>query len=74
MITDDNQAFDMAVQQDNRKAISTADNSELGRYFRKRLGLANGELVTKQHLEAYGRTDYTIEKIDEETFMLDFSV
>ena len=74
MITDDNQAFDMAVQQDNRKAISTADNSELGRYFRKRLGLANGVLVTKQHLEAYGRTDYTIEKIDEETFMLDFSV
>ena len=74
MITDDNQAFDMAVQQDSRKAISTSDNSELGRYFRQRLGLVDGELVTKKHLEEYGRTDYTIEKIDEETFLLDFSI
>ena len=74
MITDDNQAFDMAVQQDSRKAISTANNSELGKYFRKRLGVKDGELITKKHLITYGRTDYTIEKIDEETFILDFSV
>jgi hypothetical protein len=74
LITDDDQSFDCAVAQDGRKAIhTTANNSLLGIYFRNRLGVSPGELVTIDHLNNYGRTDFAIEKIDDETFLLDFS-
>ena len=74
LITDDKKSFDMVVQQDNRKAISsTSNNSEIGIYFRQRLGVKLGAPVSRRDLEHYGRTDYTLEKIDEETFFLDFS-
>ena len=75
LITDDNKSFDCVVAQQGRKAIhSTYDNSELGRYIRNRIGVPLGALVTVNDLVKYGRTDYTIEKIDEETFLLDLSV
>lgn len=75
LITDDNNSFDCVVAQDGRKAIhSTNDNSELGRYIRKRLGVQIGAPVTKNDLQKYGRTDYTIEKLNGETFLFDFSV
>lgn len=75
LITDDDQSFDCAVAQDGRKAIhTTLNNSLFGIYFRNRLGVPLGEPVTREHLEDYGRTDFAIEKIDEETFLLDFSV
>ncbi|WP_298151460.1 restriction endonuclease PLD domain-containing protein [Flavobacterium sp.] len=75
LITDDGYAFDCVVAQDGRKAIhSTNDNSEIGKYIRNRIGVPLGSAVTVSDLERYGRTDYTIEKIDEETFLLDFSV
>lgn len=74
LITDDKQSFDCVVAQDGRKAIhSTNDNSEIGRYIRNRIGVPLGNKVTVEDLEKYGRTDYTIEKIDDETFLLDFS-
>ncbi len=75
LITDDGESFDCVVAQDGRKAIeSTYNNSLLGIYFRRRLGLPLGSKIEVDDLENYGRTDYTIEKIDEETFLLDFSV
>lgn len=75
LITDDKQSFDCVVAQDGRKAIqSTNDNSELGKYIRKRIGVPLGEKISVENLENYGRTDYTIEKIDDETFLLDFSI
>lgn len=75
LITDDKQSFDCVVAQQGRKAIhSTNDNSEIGRYIRKRIGVPLGNKVTVEDLEKYGRTDYTIEKIDDETFLLDFSI
>ncbi len=78
LITDDGQSFDCVRAQGDtgaEKAIqSTKDNSELGKYFRKRLGLGEGVLVTAEDLERYGRTDYTISKIDDENFLLDFSL
>lgn len=74
LITDDGKSFDCVVAQGGRKAIhSTNDNSEIGRYFRNRIGIPLGTKVTVEDLERYGRTDYTIEKIDDETFLLDFS-
>ena len=75
LIADDSFVMDCVIAQGGRKGIqSTNSNSELGLYIRKRLGLKSGEFVTVEHLEKYGRTDFTIEKRNNETFYLDFSV
>jgi hypothetical protein len=72
--TDDGHSFDCVRAQDGDKAIqSTNNNSELGLYFRRRLGLKDGSFIRTEDLEKYGRTDYTITKIDEENYILDFS-
>ena len=74
LLTDDNETLDCTVQQDGRKASSTTnDNSLLGKYFRGRLGVESGSLVTKDDLIRYGRTDFSLRKLDDETFFLDFS-
>mgnify|MGYP001418130813 FL=1 len=74
LLTDDRVAMDCVVQQDNRKAISTTNNnSDLGKYFRNRLGVEEGKIILKDDLINYGRTDFILRKIDDETFMLDFS-
>ena len=74
LLTDDREVLDCTVQQDGRKAISTTDNNSiLGKYFRKRLGVADGEQVTREDLLKYGRTDFLLTKLDEETFHMDFS-
>ena len=73
LITDDNKTLDCTVAQDGRKAVHTTnDNSLLGKYFRERLNVESGLLVTKEDLEAYGRTDFLLKKLDDETFFLDF--
>ena len=76
LTTDDGHTFPYCRRQgQNGKQISTdSDQFQIGQYFRKRLGLELGEFVTKKHLEEYGRTDYTLHKVDDETFVLDFSV
>ena len=74
LLTDDGKSMDCTRQQDGGKAISTTyDNSELGLYFRRRLGVPSGEFVKTQDLVNYGRTDFYLKKIDSETFYLDFS-
>lgn len=73
-ITDDRHQLILRVEQQNNKAITTpARNSDLGEYFRNRLGLANGDFVTRADLERYGRTDVVFIKLDEETYYMDFS-
>lgn len=73
VITDDNKLLIMRVEQQNNKAITTPlNNSLIGEYFRSRLGLANGQFVTREHLERYGRTNVDFYKIDDETFYMDF--
>lgn len=74
LITDDGVPLDCRMQQDERKAISTTNNSILGKYIRKRIGVPEGGFVKKEHLENYGRTDFVITKLDDETFTFDFSV
>lgn len=72
--TDDGMLFNCVMAQDNRKAIQTSDdNSLLGSYFRKRLGVKSGVFITADDLQAYGRTDVTIYKVDDLTFIMDFS-
>jgi hypothetical protein len=48
--------------------------SELGEYMRKRIGVPLGQPVRRIHLERYGRTDITVEKIGEGIYRFDFSV
>lgn len=57
------------------EAIHTpANNSLFGEYFRNRLGLANGAYVTKEDLLRYGRTDVTFYKLDNDEYLMDFSI
>lgn len=75
VITDDRHQLILRIEQENDKAITTpARNSDLGEYFRNRLGLANGAYVTRADLERYGRTNVVFLKLDEETYYMDFSV
>ena len=75
VITDDKHLLILRVEQQQDKAITTPlSNAQLGEYFRNRLGLANGEFITKKNLEKYGRTDVTFYKFDEEQYYMDFSV
>jgi hypothetical protein len=73
VVTDDGEAFICTVAQDNDKAIETPHNNALlGAYFRKRLGLKSGELITRDSLDKFGSTSCRIYKIDIDTYGLDF--
>ena len=74
ILTDDNEVLICTRAQDNGKAIETThNNSLLGKYFRRRLNVPLGALVTVEHLQTYGRTDIDFYKIDDETYRMDFS-
>lgn len=56
------------------KQISSFPNkSELGVYFRNRLGVALGERVEKEDLLSYGRTDVQVSLIEDGVYLFDFS-
>lgn len=75
VLTDDGSLLICTRAQQGGKAIETPlNNSDLGRYFRRRLGVAPGAFVTEQDLKRYGRTDVTFYKLDDETYYMDFSV
>lgn len=74
VLTDDEKTMICTRAQDNGKGIHTPHNNALiGEYFRNRLGLSSGAVVTRDHLERYGRTDVAFYKIDDETYYMDFS-
>ena len=57
------------------KQISSFPNkSELGEYFRRRLGVPFGQPVRRLHLNRYGRTDVAVSLINEGVYRFDFSV
>lgn len=75
--TDDGKTLICTRAQKDTKghAIETPhNNSLLGEYFRHRIGIANGKLVTLNNLTSYGRTDIDFYKVDEENYFMDFSV
>lgn len=73
LISDDGWLFECKRAQQNGKAIHTQNNSELGRYFRHRVGLAEGALITLRNLIEYGRTTIDVYKVAPTTFVFDFS-
>jgi len=75
LIGDDGFLMDCVVGQDNNKAISTTDDNKiLGAYIRKRIGVPSGHFITAADFKKYGRTDFTLTKLDNETFEIDLSV
>lgn len=71
---DDGFTMKCVRSQDNGKAIeSPTDNSIIGIYFRNRLGVRPGHMVTVDHLHAYGRTSVDIHYRNNHLFYLDFS-
>ncbi|WP_400229669.1 restriction endonuclease PLD domain-containing protein [Methanomethylophilus alvi] len=57
------------------KQLETShDNSVLGEYFRKRLGVPSGEYITKEMLLNYGRTYVDFINLGDGTYYMDFSV
>lgn len=75
VLTDDHKIFScIRASGGYGKEIETPqDNTELGRWFRKRLGLAEGAMITKAVMKAYGRDDVTFYKLDDDQFFMDFS-
>lgn len=75
VLTDDGIQLILRVEQQNNKAITTPlNNSLIGEYFRRRIGVANGAYVSRQDLENYGRNYVTFYKLDDEQYVMDFSV
>jgi hypothetical protein len=75
VLTDDGNQLILRVEQQNDKAITTPlNNSLIGEYFRRRIGIANGAYVWRRDLESYGRTNVTFYKLDDEQYIMDFSV
>lgn len=75
VLTDDDKIFTCVRAQQNGKGIETPqDNSEIGRYFRERLGLPSGAYITVPMLRRYGRDDVTFYKLDDENYVMDFSM
>lgn len=73
--TDDGKILICTRAQENGKAIETPHNNSLiGEYFRFRLDVPNGELVTMDHLLSYGRANVDFYKIDEENYHMNFEV
>ena len=73
--TDDGNSFAMnrAQKTDEGTAIQTPeDNSILGKYLRKRLGLTDGKEILVNDILSYGRTDISITKFDNRHYYLDF--
>ena len=71
---DDGVQLKCVVAQDGGKAIhSCTNNSILGKYFRSRLGIPEGYIVTIQHLYKYGRISVDIYKINEFKYFMNFS-
>lgn len=74
LFTDDGFAMDCVIAQDGDKAIQSSEsNAILGRYFRERIGLSSGDFVRTEDLRNYGRTSVEVYRLDDETYLMDFS-
>lgn len=73
LATTDGRSMLMTAAQDGAKALeSTQDNSIVGRYFRDRLGIKNGQRVTIEDLDRFGNRYVTVFKISDSEYILDY--
>lgn len=74
--TDDSETFVMnrAQKTDTGTAIQTPENNSIiGLYLRKRLGMSEGVEITKADILNYGRIEITFNKVDDRHYRLDYS-
>jgi hypothetical protein len=74
--TDDSETFVMnrAQKTDTGTAIQTPENNSIiGLYLRKRLGVTEGDEITKADILNYDRIEITFKKIDDRHYRLDYS-
>ena len=57
-----------------KQISSTPSKAELGKYIRKRMGKKDGERITYEDLEKYGRTTIDVSLQGEGVYYFDFSV
>jgi hypothetical protein len=73
MTTMDGSSMLMTVAQEGSKALqSTESNSIIGRYFRMRLQVPDGQRVTISDLDRYGNRYVNIYKLADDEFLLDY--
>lgn len=73
IVTDDGESFIATAAQAGGKALETPnDNSILGKYFRKRLGLQSGAFVKTDDLKRFGSNAVEVKQIEPGVFFLDF--
>lgn len=74
VLTEDGFPFIFVVAQDGDKALHTPNNnSEIGEYFRNRLGVPLGQPVTLADLDRFGNRYVKFTKIDEEEYYMEYS-
>lgn len=73
VLTDDGETLFLTVAQDGNKALhSVPDNATIGRWFRRRLGVADDAFVTTADLERYGSKLARVTALDDGTYFLSF--
>lgn len=73
VLTSDGFPFVCVIAQDGGKAIHTTNNnSELGEYFRRRLGVPLGAPITLDDLDRFGNRYVKFTKINEEEYYMEF--
>lgn len=73
VLTSDGFPFVCVIAQDGGKAIHTTNNnSELGEYFRRRLGVPLGKPITLDDLDKFGSRYVKFTKINEEEYYMEF--
>lgn len=71
--TADGEVIFLTVAQDGDKALhSVPDNSHIGRWFRRRLGVPDDAFVTTLDLHRYGATDVVFTSLDDGSFFMSF--
>lgn len=73
--TDDNEEliFNRAQKEEGTALQTPENNTIIGLYLRKRLGLTKDSKITKESIEDYGRDYILIRKISNKHYFLDFS-
>ena len=73
VVTDDGTEFFAAICQDGSKALhSVESNAIIGQWFRKRLQVPAGELVTIDHLRTFGRLTVRMYLLPSGKYLMDF--
>lgn len=73
VVTDDGDSFVATVAQQGQKALETPeDNSLFGSYFRRRLGLRPGQVITTKNLDDFGSNAVRLVKISDDLYQMVF--